>query len=627
VSAQVGILPSFFGQKLTTMIRHTLFHFFLVFVGVVPTQAQKHDYMWPLGLGPGLSEYCFFYDFKSSDVVVREDTVSIGWYSTSYCDTNGDIMFFSNGLKIFDKNGGLVENGDGLNPAVPQWQNSLYYPNGQKSFFLEKPDDPKIVYFISLDIGPHPAQKWPYMFAGQNLMVATIDITANKGAGKVLEKNRVLLTGVLMSPAACRHANGRDWWIMVSDSDENRHYRILLSPEGFSEPQTQHIGTKPNPIPYEGGNKSNQTVGNCFSPNGNYYVDINAALGFSVYRFDRCSGLLSDERRVDFPPSSVHTNTYCNGSGAGAVFSANGRFLFQTTTYFNYCGSAFPNGTIPYLIQYDLEAADITVALDTINVVDSADYHFPFNITWKTFRGAELGPDGRIYIVHSGLGYSTVQYPNLKGKACKLVHDKPFFDVVIGSAIPYMPNYRLGPLDGSPCDTLGLDNIPVAHFRVDDTLGLLSRYFYDLSHHEPAAWHWDFGDGNSSSEQSPLHEYDSAGVYQVCLTVSNPYGSDTHCRTLYLGVSATGAPVRHSSILLYPNPAKDWIEARLDHPAKADSRLQLYDLAGRLLQTEPLSAGALAHRVPIAGLPNGWYLVCLLEGGRVVAREKMAVAR
>jgi len=597
----------------------------LLFVDIQVSLAQKHDYMWPLGLGPSNNEYRrFFYDFKTLDIVIRDDTMSNGVYTASYCDANGDILFYSNGLRILNGLGLPVENGAGLNPTVTAWQAYTNYPTGQSGFFLEKPEDPNIVYFISLDMGPHPAQKWPYMFTGQNLMVATIDITANNGAGKVLEKNRVLLTGVLMSPAACRHANGRDWWIMVSDSDENRHYRIMLSPEGFSEPETQHIGTKPNPIPYEGGNKSNQTVGNCFSPSGNYYVDINAALGFSVYRFDRCSGLLSNEKRVDYFPEPNNPIYYRSKPGAGVVFSADENFFYNTVKKLAHV--TFSPDTKPYLLQYDLSAPDFAASGDTINVIDPLN-HWPYSISQDGFYGAELGPDGRIYIVHSGLGYCTVQYPNLKGKACKLVHDKPFFDVVIGSAIPYMPNYRLGPLDGSPCDTLGLDNIPVANFRVDDTLGLLSRYFYDLSHHEPAAWHWDFGDGNSSSVQSPLHEYDSAGVYQVCLTVSNPYGSDTHCRTLYLGVSATGAPVRHSSILLYPNPAKDWIEARLDHPAKANSQLRLYDLAGRLLKTEPISAGALAHRVPLSGLPNGWYLVCLLEGGRVVAREKMAVAR
>jgi len=621
----VGILPAFlFWTKRTTMFRLTLFHFFLVFVGLMPTHAQKHDYMWALGFGPNKSEFRFFYRFDTDtpSIELRTDTFSTGQYTSSFCDKKGGLLFFSNGHSIFNKHGAIIENGEGLNPTVLEWSASVMYsyPAGQSSFFLEKPDDPNIVYFISLDFGPHPAQKWPYMFTGQNLLVATIDITANNGAGKVLEKNRVLLTGGLMSPAACRHANGRDWWIMVSDADENRHYRLLLSPEGFSVPETQHIGTKPNPIPYEGGNKSNQIVGNCFSSRGNYYADINDLLGFSVYRFDRCSGLLFYEKRVDLPPSASSSKYYPYGSGTGAVFSDDERFFYRTTTNPGLPYVFQIAGTRPYLFQYDLMAGELAASIDTINVLDSVDYHYPYNITSKKFLGAELGPDGRIYIVHSGLGYSTVQYPNLKGKACKLVHDKPFFDVVIGSAIPYMPNYRLGPLDGSTCDTLGLNNIPVAHFRVDDSLGILSRYFYDLSHHEPATWHWDFGDGSSSNEQSPLHTYDSAGVYQVCLTVSNPYGSDTHCHTLYLGVSTVGEQKLKNQIIVWPNPFSQRLIVSMSANLRSPMFL-LYDAMGRLVGKEPIALEV--NEIQMKDLNNGMYFWEIISNRERVKSGKL----
>ncbi|MBK6995635.1 MAG: PKD domain-containing protein [Lewinellaceae bacterium] len=460
---------------------------------------------------------------------------------------------------------------------------------------------------------------------GQNLLAATIDMTANNGAGKVIEKNKILLTGTLMSPTACRHANGRDWWILVSDADENRHYRLLFTPDGFSTPDTQYIGTKPNPIPYEGGNKSNQIVGNCFSPSGKYYTDINDQLGFSVFNFDRCNGLLSNERRVDYQPvSPSYPHEYRNTSGSGAIFSENEHFFYKTATCYGPYFQFTPSGTIPYLLQFDLEADNLVLVVDTINTIDSADYHWPTNITWKKYLGAELGPDGRIYIVHSGLGYSTVQYPDRKGKDCKLVHDKPYFGVATGSAIPYMPNYRLGPLDGSPCDTLGLNNIPVANYRVDDTLDFLSRYFYDLSHHEPATWFWNFGDGATSIEQSPLHQFDSAGIYQVCLTVSNQYGSDTHCRTLYLGVSATHNPIPKSQVVVSPNPFRNHLSVALSANFRSPV-FNLYDQMGRLARTERLAFGITEIETGI--LPSGIYFWELrAQGERVKSGKCIKIA-
>lgn len=57
-------------------------------------------------------------------------------------------------------------------------------------------------------------------------------------------------------------------------------------------------------------------------------------------------------------------------------------------------------------------------------------------------------------------------------------------------------------------------------------LGLYVR-FTDTSTGNPTAWSWDFGDGDSSTEQSPDHCYDSAGMRTVTLTVSNAQGSDS----------------------------------------------------------------------------------------------------
>ena len=600
----MGILPFF--APLPSLLMHNYLYSLLLLlsVGAQPVLAQKHDYIWPLGLGPGYSDYRFFYNFDEAgpSVILRSDTFSMGGYTASYSNKNGLLLFFSNGLKIFDSQGKVIENGEGLNPTVEEWSNFKSYPGGQSGFFLENPENLNIVYFISLDFGPHPAQEWPYMFVGQNLMVATIDIAANNGAGKVIEKNKILLTGTLMSPAACRHSNGRDWWILVSDADENRHYSILLDQEGFASPDTQLIGTKPNPIPFEGGNKNNFIVGNCFSPHGKYYADINDYLGFSIFEFDRCTGLLSAERRVEYPsPLPSHPTWYRNRQGSGAVFSPNDSLFYKTTTFDPSLQPWTPAGRIAYLLQYDLSETDIAAKVDTIN---TSDWSFPFNMTEEYFYGAELAPDGRIYVVHEGVSYCTVQYPNVRGKDCKFVHDKPFFGVTIGSAIPYMPNYRLGPLDGSPCDTLGLNNIPVANFRVDDTLGFLSRYFYDLSHHEPAAWLWNFGDGATSSEQSPLHQYDSAGIYQVCLTVSNQYGSNTYCRVLYLGVSKTESPEIKEDVAISPNPFQDYLSVGLSVNLR-DPVFRLYDQMGRLVCQEALVFGN--TEIITVDLPQGIY--------------------
>ena len=43
----------------------------------------------------------------------------------------------------------------------------------------------------------------------------------------------------------------------------------------------------------------------------------------------------------------------------------------------------------------------------------------------------------------------------------------------------------------------------------------------------PLSYEWDFGDGITSTLESPTHAYAAAGTYTVTLTATNAYGTDT----------------------------------------------------------------------------------------------------
>ena len=55
-----------------------------------------------------------------------------------------------------------------------------------------------------------------------------------------------------------------------------------------------------------------------------------------------------------------------------------------------------------------------------------------------------------------------------------------------------------------------------------------------------SAWSWDFGDGNTSTLQNPVHQYTSSGNYTVSLTVTDEYGNDTETKADYIMISANG---------------------------------------------------------------------------------------
>ncbi|MFH2095559.1 MAG: PKD domain-containing protein [Bacteroidota bacterium] len=50
--------------------------------------------------------------------------------------------------------------------------------------------------------------------------------------------------------------------------------------------------------------------------------------------------------------------------------------------------------------------------------------------------------------------------------------------------------------------------------------------FTDNSTGSPTSWAWDFGDGNTSTQQNPTHTFAANGTYTVMLTATNAYGSD-----------------------------------------------------------------------------------------------------
>jgi len=84
---------------------------------------------------------------------------------------------------------------------------------------------------------------------------------------------------------------------------------------------------------------------------------------------------------------------------------------------------------------------------------------------------------------------------------------------------------------------------PVARFYSPDTVscdGIVR--FYDLSLNLPVSWVWHFGDGTTSTQQNPVHQYSQSGVYNVTLMVFNNNGGDTLVKYGYITVNLGGGP-------------------------------------------------------------------------------------
>ena len=275
----------------------------------------------------------------------------------------------------------------------------------------------------------------------QKLLYTKIDRTANNGLGKVIEKNIPLLVGDetlgFHHASAVRHANGRDWWIILPNQLEPIYYLFLLSPNGIEGPETQEIGFPPNqPIQYELFGIS------LFSQDGSKYIDHNMfkGEGFKVFDFDRCSGLLSNPVKVE-----NETGFEASNATTGIAFSPSGRFVYMTYNL-NYKKR---------LVQYDLEAPNIVASEVLLSECNGPVSHQECSFTIPV-----LAPDNKIYVGAKidSVAYHIIHQPDSLGLACDFEYGG--FEIGKDPSIspPYFPNYRLYDMPGSPCDTLGIDD-------------------------------------------------------------------------------------------------------------------------------------------------------------------------
>ncbi len=320
-----------------------------------------------------------------------------------------------------------------------------------------------------------------------------------------------------------------------------------------------------------------------------------------IFDFDRCTGQLSNYQ-------GIHKDT---GGVSGVSISPNSRYLY------------FSRGITVH--QYDLQAANIEASEVLV-----AEYDGFQNPLATNFWMSQLAPDGKIYLGSNSSvkSYHIIHHPDRQGLACDFEQHAISLPTIAERSIPTFPHYRLGPLDGSSCDTLAINNRPVANFRIDPTTDIFSFEFVDLSYYNPTVWQWDFGDNLQSSEQNPAHTYTAAGIYEVCLIAGNEYAADTICKTLRVGtvVSATEPTREAYQMTAVPNPANDYLTIAYSAPVeKAVMILQLISPVGAVINNVILPGMQGTRQLELSPLPAGLYYLRFMANGQVVAVQKISV--
>lgn len=126
------------------------------------------------------------------------------------------------------------------------------------------------------------------------------------------------------------------------------------------------------------------------------------------------------------------------------------------------------------------------------------------------------------------------------------------------------------------------------------------------------SYFWTFGDGQTSSQQNPVHLFTSGGVYTVTLNASNAYCGRSTSKTVAIGLSGV-ADLRESGILISPNPTNNQLfinttifNQSLDY--------HLYNLQGQHLQNGHFSGKTV---LDLSAFASGMYLLQLQNDAKI----------
>jgi len=373
-------------------------------------------------------------DFQSGSREVSYAERAIGFFrsNANISDLDGTVILSSNACFMGNALGDTLLNGAGLSPGfyTDLYPDGIFLP--QPVLLLPKPGSSHtyLLFHGTLDDGPNSTAEYLYL--------TTIDMNGDSGLGEAISKNEILVEDVLNEGkiTAVRHANGRDWWVFCHKANTNIYHRLLVTPHGVSIDGTQAIGIV---RPADAGQV-------CFSPDGTKFAYYWGVHDLEVFNFDRCTGLFSD-------PVFIPINDM-NAVG-GVAFSPNSRFLYVPSLNDFY--------------QFDTDAADIPASMVHLGTWDG--FYSPFEPFATAFDIAQLAPDGKIYIStgNSTFHLHVIHDPDQPGLACNLEQHGVELERWFSNSLPNHPNYHLGPIDGSVCDSLGI-NVSVAEQHIQEEL-------------------------------------------------------------------------------------------------------------------------------------------------------------
>jgi gliding motility-associated-like protein len=488
--------------------------------------AQKEANNWNFGVFAGIH-----FEEDGSVTNLEGSALESNEGCSSISDSGGNLLFYTDGRNVWDRNNVLMPNGD-YNDGMGLYGDPS---STQSGVIVPKKGDPNIYYIFTVDEPHHEnAAAYPNQFPGPyqdgatvpaqddgynngfNYSIVDLSVIGGNGSiGDVVSRNNHLITynpndteqikyKCSEKVTAVQNSVGTGYWVITHFV--NTFYAFEITSAGVNATPVTTV-TSPN-VPVSGYRRN--SIG-CIkaSPNGKKiaiaHVQISTETGGTdidtggvwLYDFDNTSGQLSN-------PIAISQNTM----PYGVEFSQKSRKLYVS----------YDNGNIGGVHQYDLLSNDIP-ASDVM-------------VGTTTQSGTlQMGPNGKIYraVVNSQV-LDVINNPEEDGALCNYVNSGVF-------------------LQTGTC-FFGLPHFITSYFVVN--IVSTNKCFGDITHFELDTDEtfdtvaWDFGDSQTappSSQATTTHTYAAAGTYTVVATVTHQ--GETHTESS--DIIITNTPVANAA--------------------------------------------------------------------------------
>ena len=373
---------------------------FTVFIGFsLCLNAQREASNWFFGDGAGIR-------FEANgDITPTTGSLNTDEGCASISDSNGELLFYTDGIFVYDTNGNLMQNGFGLHGSPSSTQSAIIVP---------KPQDPDVYYIFTVgtQFGNNPDLGFKY---------SEVNMTLNGGLGAVVNKNVLLLNDSSEKiSAVLKDCQTQAIWVITFSTQNgfpgapsifNTFYAYEVTVTGVSTTPVRSTISTLNITGQRGYLK--------LSPDGTKLACANVQGGLFLFDFDVITGQVSIPANQ---PGPLQINASNGGSlPYGIEFSPSGQYLYVSSynDFFiqgNNAANNNPNNHFSSLVQFDVTVPNIQASRVSLHQDNG-------------YRSAlQLGPDGKIYRTASesyngGLPYLTyINNPNEQGQTSDYDH-------------------------------------------------------------------------------------------------------------------------------------------------------------------------------------------------------------